>query len=425
MSFKFIHTADIHLDSPLRGLERYEGAPVEEMRRATRQALQKLVQLALDEAVAFVVIAGDVYDGDWKDYGTGLFFVQQMLRLREARIPVVAIHGNHDAENRMTRLLDMRDSVRVLSARKPETVRAAELAIQANVTFHGQSFATAAILENLVPHYPSADRNAFNIGLLHTCLTGEGHDPYAPCTPQDLRGKGYDYWALGHIHTRNDGAFSDPPIVFPGNIQGRHIREQGAKGCVIVSVDGQNKATVEFRALDVLRWVHCEIPAGGAASPDDLLEKFAADLHGKLREHDGLPLAVRVTLKGDCLAHKQLAAAPERWTNEIRSTAIDISGGAAWVEKVLIRTSLPRPDRNALGDGPLDELLRTLRDIEGDEAALACLSEELSDLRRKLPTELTDGEDSLNLDDPVRLREFLSEIEPLLLARIGAREDAA
>jgi len=81
-TFRFIHAADIHLDSPLRGLDRYDGAPVEEIRGATRRALENLVDVCLAERVAFLLIAGDIYDGDWKDYNTGLFFHRQMSRLR-------------------------------------------------------------------------------------------------------------------------------------------------------------------------------------------------------------------------------------------------------------------------------------------------------------------------------------------------------
>src|SRR5438270_12599238 len=105
--FKFLHAADIHLDSPLRGLERYDGAPVDEIRGATRRALENLVRLAIDEEVAFVLVAGDLYDGTWQDFHTGLFFASEMARLREANIPVYLISGNHDAENRMTRSLKL------------------------------------------------------------------------------------------------------------------------------------------------------------------------------------------------------------------------------------------------------------------------------------------------------------------------------
>ena len=133
--FKFLHAADIHLDSPLLGLERYEGAPVEEIRGATRRALDNLVQLAMDEAVDFVLIAGDLYDGDWRDAGTGLYFVKQMARLREAKIPVYLIAGNHDAQNKMTRELRFPENVTVFSSRRAGTVVIDDL----SVAIHGQS----------------------------------------------------------------------------------------------------------------------------------------------------------------------------------------------------------------------------------------------------------------------------------------------
>ena len=197
--FKFIHAADVHLDSPLRGLEQYEGAPVEEIRNAARRALSNLVDLAIRQEVAFVLIAGDLYDGDWRDYNTGLFFVDQARRLREAKIPLYLISGNHDAANRMTRTLKMPENVTFFSAERPETALLPDL----DVAIHGQSFAKAAVYDDLSEGYPIVDSGHFNIGMLHTCAAGqEGHDRYAPCSVEGLKAKGYDYWALGHIHLR-------------------------------------------------------------------------------------------------------------------------------------------------------------------------------------------------------------------------------
>ena len=176
--FTFLHAADIHLDSPQRGLERYEGAPVAECRGATRRALENLVDLAIAHKVAFVMIVGDLYDGDWPDYNTGLFFGKQMARLRDGGIRVFMIRGNHDAANKMTKDLRLVDNVRVLSTDEAETVLLDDI----GVAIHGQSFATRAVTENLAKSYPPRRGGYFNIGLLHTCVDGrEGHDPYAPC----------------------------------------------------------------------------------------------------------------------------------------------------------------------------------------------------------------------------------------------------
>ncbi|HEX2224620.1 MAG TPA: DNA repair exonuclease, partial [Thermoanaerobaculia bacterium] len=196
---KFLHASDVHLDSPLRGLERYDGAPAEEIRGATRRALANLVDLALAEEVAFVLLAGDLYDGDWKDYNTGLFFAAQMRRLEEVGTPVFVISGNHDAASQITRVLRPPDNVTVFSTRKAETVEIKGL----EVALHGQGFATGTATENLAAAYPPARPHFFNVGLLHTSLDGRpGHATYAPCTVDGLRARGYQYWALGHVHAR-------------------------------------------------------------------------------------------------------------------------------------------------------------------------------------------------------------------------------
>jgi len=136
--FKFIHAADIHLDSPLRGLSRYESAPAQSIRNACRRAFENLVEFAIEEKVAFVLLAGDLYDGDWKDYSTGIFLSQQMGRLDQHNISVFAVAGNHDAANRMTKALDSPTNMKILSTRKVETIKLDDLA----VAIHGRSFGT-------------------------------------------------------------------------------------------------------------------------------------------------------------------------------------------------------------------------------------------------------------------------------------------
>ena len=416
--FKFIHTADIHLDSPLRGLQRYEGAPVEEIRQATRRALENPVELAIDQSVAFVLIAGDLYDGDWKEFRTGLFFVTQMARLREASIPVLIVAGNHDAANKMTRKLPLPENVTVLSHRKPETIRIEPC----DVAIHGQGFAKAAVLDNLACQYPVADPGLFNIGLLHTSATGrEGHEPYAPCTLDDLRGRGYDYWALGHIH-KAEVVCQDPPVVFPGNVQGRSVRETGAKGCVLVTVDDDHRADIQPQAIDVFRWEICRISAADIRTGEDLLDRIRDRFSQLSQSAEGRSVAVRVEIAGDCPAHRNLAAEPQRWTNEIRAVAQDVGGGV-WVEKVALATSLPPQSQgiDAL-DGPVGDLVRYVEEIRSMPDKLAALAGELADLRDKLPAELKEGPDALGLDRPEKIGEMLEQVEPLLVQQLLRRE---
>ncbi len=181
---KFLHAADIHLDSPLRGLERYESAPVEKIRLASRLALENLVALAIEQKVDFVLLAGDTFDGDGKDWNTALFFTKQMGRLAEAQIPVLMISGNHDALSKMTRSVQLPRNVTLLGTKKAETHRLEEQ----QVAIHGQSFQNASVPENMVPGYPTAVKGWFNIGMLHTSATGrEGHERYAPCSVEVVR----------------------------------------------------------------------------------------------------------------------------------------------------------------------------------------------------------------------------------------------
>jgi DNA repair protein SbcD/Mre11 len=417
--FKFLHAADIHLDSPLRGLDRYEGCPSDEIRGATRRALDNLVELAIVEQVAFVLIAGDVYDGDWKNHDTGLRFVQRMTRLREAGIPVYLIRGNHDAQNRMTYDLRLPDNVKSLEVDRPETC----VLKNVPVAIHGQGFASQWVRDDLASRYPAADPGCWNLGMLHTSVNGrEGHDHYAPCTVESLRLKGYGYWALGHIHKREILDERDGPIVFPGNIQGRNIRESGAKGCLLVTVEGDRHASCEFRSLDVLRWENCRLDASDAANLDDVSELFQKALPSLMAGADDRLLALRVEVFGETAAHDRLVARSERVGLDLRVVANDRGTGQVWVEKVKVRTRSPRIG-NGESDGPFEEIDRLISELRRDDRKLEeFAANELGDLRKKLPDafEKPDGFEGIDLADPAWLRGMLDEVRSVLLDRFEA-----
>lgn len=415
---RFLHTADIHLDSPMCGLERYDGAPIDRIRTGTRRALERLVGLAIELRVDFVLIAGDLYDGDWRDYNTGLFLRRVLGRLVESGIRVYIIAGNHDAENRMTRSLSMPEGVKLLATDWPETVRLDAM----DVAIHGQGFATPAVTKDLSAGYPDPVRGCLNIGMLHTCIAGaEGHERYAPCTVDGLRAKGYDYWALGHIHLRHD-VYHDPPIVFPGNPQGRHVRETGPKGCLVVDLEPGQAARTTFHRLDVMRWEVLDLDATDLAHPDDLLARAAEAFQGLLDQeddHDRL-IAVRVRVLGATSWHDRVMSASSRWINEIRAQGLDAGGDRLWVERVKLATRPPtRPDVDS-GDGPIDALMRLVDSYRVDDEKLRELAGRLTDLRRRLPPEFTSGEDAVCLDDPDWLREMLDRVGPMLIHRLRA-----
>jgi len=418
---KFVHAADLHLDSPLHGLERYEGAPIDEMRGATRRALENLVDLCIEEDAGILLLAGDLYDGDWRDFGTGLFFTAQMVRLRDAGVRVFWVRGNHDAASRITKDLHLPENVYRFSTRRPETVVDERL----GVAVHGQSFVRGEIKDDLSARYPQAIPGLLNIGLLHTSADGRpGHATYAPSRVGGLIARGYQYWALGHVHAR-EVLHESPWVVFSGNIQGRHIRETGPKGCTVVAADAGEVTAVEAHAIDVVRWARVELDATGCETPAEVLDRLDPSLRGAVEEAEGRLCAARVRVTGRCRAHAALVNRRESWVAEIRALATDVGSGSVWVEKVLLDTG-PEVDivQLAGGSGPLAELLRDIGKLREDEGRLEELATKFEDLRAKLPPDLKEGDDSLRFDSGT-IRSMLRDVESLLLPRLLEGGDAA
>ncbi len=379
MRFRFIHAADLHLDSPLLGLARKSSDYAARIDDASRRAFDNLISLAIDEDCRLMVIAGDVFDGQWRDYRTGQFFVDRMRRLREAGVRVVMIAGNHDAENRFAGRLELSDNVTLLSAKRPETIVLEDL----GVAVHGRSFPRRDVTENLALDYPRPISGLFNIGLLHTACTGrDGHAAYAPCTVDQLANHGYEYWALGHIHARE--VLSQAPfIVFPGNLQGRSVRETGAKGATLVTVEADAIAAVEHRPLDVVRWATETLDMSDADDREILLSSIRARVEDAYRAADGRALAIRVRLSGESVLHGDLVTDGGRLREDVETLIASVASDI-WLEKLEILTA---PPVRAAG---IDlSVAGTMRDIIDELAADPWLERRLSarlaEIRTKLP----------------------------------------
>lgn len=414
---RFIHAADIHLDSPLVGLSAYEDAPVEMLRTATREAFDKLVSVAVDEEVDFMVIAGDLYDGNWKDYNTGLFFVAQMGRLKRAGIPVYLLHGNHDAESEMTRKLLLPDNVHVFDARKPCTYVIDGL----GVALHGRSFKVAATTENLAATYPDPAPGMFNIGVLHTALEGSAaHATYAPCSLQELQARGYQYWALGHVHEHRVYPLGDALAVFPGNLQGRNIRETGPKGAVLVTVDDAGRPEVERLFVDVLRWHRLEVDVSACVSFEQTVRTIGAELERlsseTLSDH---PLALRIEVTGRSEAHGALFGLERHLREEILAQAGALGQERLWVEKVKLRTAPPQ-ETEPSGDHAeaLSDLRTMIAEAHDDETFLAGLQAGLMALVAKAPQELQDEVEWFRDIRNGDVSGLLREVAPGLMAQL-------
>lgn len=410
---RFLHTADIHLDSPLKGLESHEDAPVEEIRGATRRAFDNCIDLAIELAVDFLLIVGDLYDVDWKDYNTGLFFASRMGRLNRAGIAVFIVSGNHDAANQITKTMPLPENVTLFPAKKPDSVRLENI----GVIIHGQSYPSRAVTENLALQYPRHKSGYFNIGLLHTSLTGrEGHEDYAPCTLDELKSKGYDYWALGHVHKREIVA-DDPLIVFPGNIQGRHIRETGTKGATLVTVeDGRITDTREYE-LDVLRWATCGVDLSLCETTNSIYDAVRKAFELEISGASGRPLALRLILTGHCPVHAQLLERTAQWTEEFRGIGAGL--GNVWLEKVKFQTRRAVSLEEITGaDTALTGLLQSIQELKLDDDTLIALVPELANLQSKLPAEIHNSEEPFLASSPDTIAELRTQVQDLLTAKL-------
>jgi exonuclease SbcD len=415
---KFIHAADLHVDSPLRGLDGYEGAPVQRLRGATRQALVALVDLAIDEQVDFVILAGDIYDGNWADFRTGLFFRDQMVHMTREGIRVYIVKGNHDAESQITKQLPPVDGVHVFKSTSSETCTIDDL----GVALHGRSFPNRAVPEDLVEHYPAARPGLFNIGVLHTSLNGRaGHDPYAPTTVEALCAKGYDYFALGHVHAREVVREHDPRIVYPGNLQGRHAKETGPKGCELVTVTGGAITAAQFVPLDVVRWHQLQLDAGGAADVNALRQRFLAAASELVAGERERLHALRVIVHGQSALHRLEAEQPGTIAAAIQAGTQDFDEADLWVEEVRLdlRSPLDRGAALARADA-VGEVVQLVDDIAAsDERLREWALAQLGGLGT-LPPSLADCDPAAL--DPALLRALLADAEATVLAHLGAME---
>ncbi len=413
--FRFIHAADPHLDSPLQGLEAHAGAPVERLRGATRRAFENLVQLALDERVDALLIAGDLYDGDWKDYSTGLFFRGQMVRLRDRGIPVYVIAGNHDAASVISRKLSVPDNVHFFSTRAAETKEVPGHP----VVIHGRGFPHRAVPENLVLDYPAAVAGKLNIGLLHTSLNGRGgHDTYAPCSEGDLREKGYAYWALGHVH-QPEVISRDPWIVFAGNCQGRHIREAGRRGCQLVTVnDALEVSAVDWRSLDVLRWNELVVDLSGCDEEHEALRRVRAAFERSVDEAEGRMVAARLVLTGATSQHGKWHRDLSRLTAEVLAVAQDQGADVFWLEQVRVATR-PVYDLGLLAER--DDLTKLVLESLEDPRSMV-LPAEITEMLEVMPGELRGP---VEADwDPAHRSATLSDVRAIILDALGTQGES-
>jgi DNA repair exonuclease SbcCD nuclease subunit len=412
--FKFLHAADLHLDSPLLGLSGKSADFADKVEQASRRAFDNLVELAIAEGCRLVILAGDVFDGDLRHHHTARFFVGGLRRLGDAGVRVFLIAGNHDAENRFAPHLEYAGNVHRFAHKKAESVAVEEI----GVVVHGRSFGQPAVTENIAADYPRPVPNRFNIGVLHTACEGvEGpHASYAPCSLEQLVNHGYDYWALGHVHTR--AVLNEHPfVVYPGNLQGRNPRETGPKGATLVQVTDGVVVSCEPYVLDEVRWASEAVDVSAATTRAEVIQLVRAALVPLGELCGDRPLALRLTLRGECTLHGALllGQADLREELELMLTTLPVE---VWLEKLVVATCGPTLSEAVdptIAGSLQAEISRIGQTPEVDALIEACLA----DIKVKMPA----GARSEELFKLVRAEAPARAVE-LALSLVGAADGA-
>jgi DNA repair exonuclease SbcCD nuclease subunit len=357
MAFRFVHTADLHLDSPLRSLSLRNAELAALVGDATRQALVRIVDLCLEEEVDALIIAGDLYDDEQTSMKTARFLATQMQRLHDAGIDVFKIRGNHDALSKITQELVLPPSVKVFSGRAEaiESVRGG-----LNVAIHGLSFAKPHAPESLLPKFKPPVAGAVNIGIMHTSLAGApGHDHYAPCSVADLHASGFDYWALGHIHQRTHHV-GEKTVIMPGMPQGRDINEAGEKTVSLVTVGDDGSVRVEERLTSIAQFARLSLDVSAARDWRNLVELIGQALEQERERTRSEHLVVRLQLAGQTPLSWAIRRDLDLLTAEAEQRAERT--GRVWIEKLEISISAPVAAMKPASADPVNELGTLMRD---------------------------------------------------------------
>ncbi|SFS60134.1 DNA repair exonuclease [Paenibacillus sp. BC26] len=387
VSFRFIHAADLHVDSPFRGLTEVPPHVREGLGSSTFQAVRHLVEAALRESVDFAVISGDLYDMADRSLRAQLALQREWQKLHAEGVRLFVIHGNHDPLSGAQANLEWPSSVHFFGADQVEAVpvfaRNGELAAHV----HGISYGTRAVTANLASRYKPAADGSYQIALLHGTVDGHaGHDPYAPCSLAELVGAGFHYWALGHIHQRAV-LHSYPHVVYAGNTQGRHANETGAKGCYLVEVSDTFETKLQFLPLDTIRWENLHVSIAGITSEQALLHALEQAVTSAAAASEGRSLMVKLRLEGRGPMHRVLtnAGVISELLGGLRERVGDMDSASSyipgaqwsWIYSLEAATGAEL-DLEALSveDSFTGELIRGSNNVQADEQALQQLLDE-------------------------------------------------
>ena len=304
-SFSFIHASDLHLDSPFVGINAESEDVAGALRSATFEAFDRLIEICIDKKVQFLVIAGDVYDGLDRSLRAQLKFSDGLKRLAEHGIRSFVAHGNHDPLSGWSSNINWPEDVKIFKADQVET-EFVELNGRPIAAVSGISYGHRDERSNLSAKFEARSTDLFQIAVLHAnCGGSVSHEPYAPCRLDDLTRTGFDYWALGHFHSK-EILHTGPHVVYPGNTQGLSIREQGPKGCYLVTVSQNAVVELEFCPTDSLRWLYSEVDINALDTIGRLDGAIGQEISVLQKKAQGRSVVCRISLIGRSPLYREL-----------------------------------------------------------------------------------------------------------------------
>ncbi|MCK9357263.1 MAG: DNA repair exonuclease [Dehalococcoidia bacterium] len=380
---KFVHCADLHLDTPFRGLSDVAPDVGRALNEATFQSWTNIVDVAVREAVDFVVIAGDVYDSSDRSLRAQFRFRDGLKRLSDHGIPSFVAFGNHDPLSGWSNTLDWPELAHTFGSAAVDNCPVARGGTTL-ATIHGISYPKEAVTDNLSLRFERPDASVPSIAVLHANVGGDtAHLPYAPTTVEELSSKGFTYWALGHVHAHRILRADGPAIVYPGCSQSRQPNETGPKGCCLVTLADGRAPDIRFVATDAVRYHGGTVDVSGCASIDSVRQAIIEECRTAAGASEKRPLVVRLSLSGRTTLHRQLTHAADfpQLAEDLREELLALDQWV-WLERLSPDTrgaydiSVQRQRQDFVGDlisvydrllaGGSDELERLQEEIESD-----------------------------------------------------------
>jgi DNA repair protein SbcD/Mre11 len=379
-SLRFIHAADLHLDSPFRGIGKASVALKDRLQSTTLGALRRVVDHTIESKADFLVVAGDIYDSKDRNLRALVSFRHEMERLAERNVPVFLVHGNHDPLNGWGSGFQLPPNVITFGGQADTEPFIRRGRVVAQIT--GVSYLRERVTDNLASSLKPADDAPYSIAVLHANVGHQsGHADYAPAAVSELAAAGFEYWALGHVHTRSVLASEPAMIVYPGNTQGRNPRETGPRGCYQVDVDTYGRAHLEFVDTSTARWAHLELSISHMNSVDQFVDAMLAGAREAASAFNG-PTVARCTIRGNGPLHRDLRR------DDMSEELADILGSVLIAESVRIATG-PELDLEALArtETMVSDFLKLTERALADPAMRQRLSDCLEPLfrRREMP----------------------------------------